>query len=614
MKTCPTCQAGFPTSFAVCPQDGTPLVEVGAWSPGAVVRGKYRILSKIGQGGMGAVYKALHVTFDELRAIKVISPELIHDQLFVKRFKHEAVITRKLQHPNAVRVDDIDEAEDGRPFIVMEFIEGQSLRKLIEDHGAMPVERACSIIKQSAAALDAAHRLGMVHRDIKPDNIVLVETPEGEQAKVLDFGIAKLKEGRTGEMGGMTLTGTGVVIGTPQYMSPEQAMGRRGDQLDGRSDLYSLGIVMYQMLTGELPFRADTTMEMLIAHLQQPPINVRAVRPELQIPAGVANVVMRLLAKKPEDRPANAMALIVEIEQAESDWSGAAETHVISPVDLYDQPINLPAAPAPPSRPMARASRATAAATAAATPPPEPPRRVATPPPPPSPQPRPPVEPRRAAPPPPQVRVPPPPAARAKKPSQVGIWAALFILGFGLAGGVWYFTERPSAPSSPQNPLDKPGPTGSVSTTSAGGTGSTSRTEPTPQPASQTPAERVNPLDAAGGSTTPSRPALASRPASQPATGSRTTAPSFVQPPARQPAPEVVARPQPEPPPAKPAVDSKKVSAAIKMGEFYFDRGEYEKAIEEFQQGLTLDPSNQDLRMRITRARRAKAAEDQLNQ
>ena len=132
MKNCPTCEGSFPVTFAVCPQDGTPLIEVGAWSPGSVVRGKYRILSKVGQGGFGAVYKALHVNFDELRAIKVINKEYLHDQLFVKRFKHEAVITRKLQHQNAVRVDDIDEADDGTPFIVMEFIEGQSLRKVIE--------------------------------------------------------------------------------------------------------------------------------------------------------------------------------------------------------------------------------------------------------------------------------------------------------------------------------------------------------------------------------------------------------------------------------------------------------------------------------------------------
>ena len=126
MKNCPTCQGSYPSNYAVCPQDGSPLQDATGWAEGSVIRGKYRILTKVGQGGMGAVYKASHLAFDELRALKVISPELLHDQLFVKRFRQEAVITRKLQHPNAVRVDDIDEAEDGRPFIVMEFIEGRA--------------------------------------------------------------------------------------------------------------------------------------------------------------------------------------------------------------------------------------------------------------------------------------------------------------------------------------------------------------------------------------------------------------------------------------------------------------------------------------------------------
>ena len=127
---------------------------------GSIIRGKYRLLAKVGQGGMGSVYKALHLAFDELRALKVIAPELLTDELFVKRFKHEAVITRRLQHPNAVRVDDIDEAEDGRPFIVMEFIEGRSLKKLIREEGPLPVPRVLSIIKQAAGALEAANNWG----------------------------------------------------------------------------------------------------------------------------------------------------------------------------------------------------------------------------------------------------------------------------------------------------------------------------------------------------------------------------------------------------------------------------------------------------------------------
>jgi serine/threonine-protein kinase len=342
MKSCSACHGTYPSHFAVCPRDGTPLREVGAWTEGFLVRGKYRILSKLGQGGMGTVYKAVHVAFDEMRALKVMSPDLLSDQLFVKRFVQEAVITRKLQHPNAVRVEDIDEAEDGCPFIVMEFIEGQSLRSLIQEQGSIPVPRVCSIAKQVAAALDAAHGLGMVHRDIKPDNIVLLQTPHGEQAKVLDFGIAKIKESRLGSSGGLTLTGTGVVIGTPQYISPEQAMGKRGDQLDGRSDLYSLGVVMYQMLAGELPFKADTTMEMLLAHLQKPPKPLKDLRPELQIPDSITQIVMNLLEKDPAARPSSARVLIEQIERAEQEASPLSETREVRPIDVIPERVAPP--------------------------------------------------------------------------------------------------------------------------------------------------------------------------------------------------------------------------------------------------------------------------------
>ena len=316
MKTCPNCQATYPNDFALCPRDGTTLVEVGAWSDGTVVRGKFRILRKVGQGGMGAVYEALHLRFNERRALKVMCPEVANDPEFVKRFEREAILTRSLQHPNAVRVDDIDEAEDGRPFIVMEFVEGQSLKHLIQEQGPLPGPRVCAIIKQVAAALEAAHQLGMVHRDIKPDNIVLLPTPHGEQAKVLDFGIAKLKEARLGDPG---LTATGVVIGTPQYMSPEQALGKRGEDLDGRSDLYSLGVVMYQMLTGELPFNADTTLALLHAHAFEPPQPIGQRRPDLHIPAPIAKLVMQCLEKKPENRPASGRVLIDELERAEQE-------------------------------------------------------------------------------------------------------------------------------------------------------------------------------------------------------------------------------------------------------------------------------------------------------
>ena len=425
MKTCPTCQGSYPNNFAVCPQDGSALLEIGTWSEGSVIRGKYRLVTKVGQGGMGAVYKALHLAFDELRALKVIAPELMTDELFVKRFKHEAVITRKLQHPNAVRVDDIDEAEDGRPFIVMEFIEGKSLKQIIREEGALPWQRVCTLMKQAAAALEAAHKLGMVHRDIKPENISLVESPEGESVKVLDFGIAKVKEARMGEGQGLTLTGTGVVIGTPQYMSPEQAMGKRGDELDGRADLYSLGIVMYQMLTADLPFKADTTMEMLLAHMQKPPNPIWVVHPELGVPQPVAVLTMRLLEKNRDLRPASARALIQEIEKAERESSNVNRTRVLTAEDLRkaeaDQSpfVDQGGGGVPPPRPQPQPVR-----------PPEPPRVVPQPVrPQPQPQPQ----------PPPQPYVPPRPKPQE---SRWGMWVAMIVLIVGVGGGGLYIFTR----------------------------------------------------------------------------------------------------------------------------------------------------------------------------
>ena len=298
---------------------------------------------------MGAVFKALHLRFNELRALKVISAQLSSDPNFISRFEKEAVLTRRLQHPNAVRVDDIDEAEDGRPFIVMEYIEGHSLKEPIQTEGALSVPRTCSIARQVASALDAAHQLGIVHRDIKPENIVLVardSTPGAaapeEVAKVLDFGIAKIKEAGAAHAGGRTLTETGVLIGSPPYMSPEQAMGLKGDQLDGRSDIYSLGIVMYQMLTGALPLKADTTMSMLMAQIQEPPIPFQEARPDLVIPATITSLVMRMLEKKPEMRPQTARAVLEAIESAEREFTGLQSNTAAAPPGAALFNDNLP--------------------------------------------------------------------------------------------------------------------------------------------------------------------------------------------------------------------------------------------------------------------------------
>jgi serine/threonine-protein kinase len=303
VKYCDTCRSAYPNDFNTCPRDQAPLRATADLVPGMVVRGKYEVLEKIGAGGMATVYKVRHLAFGEIRALKVVSAKLCDDEGFLKRFRTEAVVTRRLQHPNAVRVDDLDVTEDGRPFIVMELVEGKNLREVIRAEGAFEVARAAAIGRQVASALAAAHALGITHRDIKPDNILLTVGPDGQaQAKVLDFGIAKVREGSFDVGPGYTPTETGMVVGTPQYVSPEQAMGKRGDQLDGRSDLYSLGVTLYEMITGRLPFESTTPMEMILHHVQTPPPPPQKVRPDLALPPAVSALLMRALQKEPGRR------------------------------------------------------------------------------------------------------------------------------------------------------------------------------------------------------------------------------------------------------------------------------------------------------------------------
>lgn len=320
MKNCPRCHLPYPDEFSVCPKDGSILQYLQEWQPGDVVREKYRIIHKIGQGGMGAIYKAEHLIFEEFRALKVLVPQLAHDEELVRFLQQEARITRRLSHPNAVRVEDVDRAEDGRLFIAMEYVEGKSIKKIIEQSGPIPVPRVVEIARQLCSALDCAHSLGMIHRDIKPDNALLVRQPDDRDlVKVLDFGIAKLKESakdRGKDVAGVTMTKTGFVVGTPQYMSPEQAMGTPGDRLDGRSDLYSVGVLLYEALTGELPFHADTPMGYILHHVNTLPRSPINLRPDLGLPEPVVNIVMKAMEKDPASRFQSAREMILALTAA----------------------------------------------------------------------------------------------------------------------------------------------------------------------------------------------------------------------------------------------------------------------------------------------------------
>jgi len=299
MKYCECCHSTYPTTFTTCPKDHTLLRFTRELSKGMVLRGKYEILEKIGAGGMGVVYRVRHLHLEEDVAIKVVSSQLAEEQGFVDRFRTEAVITRKLRHPNAVRIDDFDTTEDGQPFIVMEYVRGESLRKLLHNHGPLPPNRAAGIARQAALALGAAHELGIVHRDIKPENILLLPQADGSDlVKVLDFGIAKVKEGSFDMGRGHEPTRTGLVLGTPKYVSPEQVKGATA--VDGRADLYALGVVLYEMLTGRVPFSSDAPFTVLLQHLESPPTPPHVLN--RAISSAMSRLVLKALEKDPAQR------------------------------------------------------------------------------------------------------------------------------------------------------------------------------------------------------------------------------------------------------------------------------------------------------------------------
>jgi serine/threonine protein kinase len=350
MKYCPSCHKTYPGDYNVCPADQTGLQSSHEFQPGMIIRNKYEILARIGIGGMGAVYKGRHVTFNEFCAIKVVNDSIAGDANFLQRFQTEAVVTRKLRHPNAVRVDDFDYTDDGRPFIVMELVEGQNVGEILQAEGPFRVPRAVRIATQAARALGAAHKLGFVHRDIKPGNIILTTDEQGQEtAKVLDFGIAKLRQAAGDAQTGMTMTG--MVVGTPLYMSPEQFMGKKaGEEIDGRTDLYSLGVVLYQMVTARLPFEGDTLYSIMMQHMQGTVRPPDELVPELKIPPELSKVILKSIDKSRDLRFQNAEQFIAALDQVGSDTPSSARVvggSTVAPNPASKRPQNVQGPPAP---------------------------------------------------------------------------------------------------------------------------------------------------------------------------------------------------------------------------------------------------------------------------
>lgn len=260
--------------------------------------GAYEIGALLGAGGMGRVYLAEHVKMGRQCAIKVLHPAMAGDADAVGRFNREAANASRIDHPNVAAIYDFGETPDGLLYLAMQYLEGQTLTQVLHSSGALPPLRACEIIRQAAEGLHAAHAMGIVHRDLKPDNIMITATADSvENVKVVDFGIAK----STGEAG-QGVTRTGIVVGTPEYMSPEQLAG---EPIDGRSDLYSLALVAFNMLTGDLPFPEASTGTLVVMRLTQPPRTLAEVRPDVAWPNELQAVMSKALERQPDMRQAS---------------------------------------------------------------------------------------------------------------------------------------------------------------------------------------------------------------------------------------------------------------------------------------------------------------------
>ena len=318
MPVCATCGTAYPSTVRICVRDGTPLVADAADDPylGTLLDGKYRIDAFINAGGMGSLYRALHVMLDKTVAVKVIKNELVTSDEIVARFQREARAASNLHHPNIVSIYDLGQTSDGRLYIAMEFIDGPSLRQVIRQNGPLTPGQSIDMLRQVASALSSAHRKQIVHRDLKSDNLMLASEDGRKVVKLVDFGIAKTFDDST------QLTAAGFMLGTPRYMSPEQAAGK---PVDHRADLYSLGVILYEMLTGDVPFgdAALTSMLVRLATEVPPPPSSRC--PDGRVPPALDAVAMRCLEKDPDERfqSADEFAAALERASAEVDTSPA---------------------------------------------------------------------------------------------------------------------------------------------------------------------------------------------------------------------------------------------------------------------------------------------------
>ena len=313
VRQCSECGQRFSADAAFCPFDGAKL-EGATWDPsddellGKVIDGRYHVDAVLGEGGMGKVYRVRHTSLDRMFAMKLLRKDLARDAELAARFILEARTTASIRHPQVVSISDFGMLPDGEtPYFVMELLTGETLGQVIRAGGPLPAARAVGIIRHIAGALGAAHAANVVHRDLKPENVFLVGGMQGgavsDDLRVVDFGAAKV-------MGASRLTKAGIVFGTPHYMSPEQASGAA---VDHRADIYALGIIMYEMFTGKVPFEADTYMGVLTQHMFVQPIPPSQVCAAAKGLGALEGITLRALEKKPEDRYASMEELAADL-------------------------------------------------------------------------------------------------------------------------------------------------------------------------------------------------------------------------------------------------------------------------------------------------------------
>ncbi len=314
---CPQCRESYPRTTGVCPKDGTllvpPVSDVDALV-GKLVDQKYKVIERLGGGGMGVVYKAEHIFMGRTVVLKMLHrhlAEMGNEGEFLKRFQLEARTAAQIEHPNAVTIYDFGVFES-QPYLVMQFNRGQTLKALIKAEGFLKPERAIALLSQVGEAVHAAHKLQIIHRDLKPENIMVTKDDNGtERAQVLDFGLAKV----IGAMDANTnsMTKTGIVLGTPYYMAPEQAIA---SNLDARTEVYSLAVILYEALTGSVPFQSESPMEVMLKHIKEKPEPLRTTNPKIVVPDALEEVIAKAMKKEPKNRYDSVPAFMAALKQA----------------------------------------------------------------------------------------------------------------------------------------------------------------------------------------------------------------------------------------------------------------------------------------------------------